>query len=99
MKKKKIKIKRMFSSLRRSINRPLESPLAFARSTPISPEEKKASSALFTDSLAISVLFFFCLFSLLFVCLSFLQVCGGRTVTWRAAYVRWCTWEVAAVAL
>ncbi|TYG82909.1 hypothetical protein ES288_D01G127000v1 [Gossypium darwinii] len=80
MKKKKIKIKRMFSSLRRSINRPLESPLAFARSTPISPEEKKASSALFTDSLAISV-------------------CGGRTVTWRAAYVRWCTWEVAAVAL
>ncbi|TYH87548.1 hypothetical protein ES332_D01G124300v1 [Gossypium tomentosum] len=48
MKKKKIKIKRMFSSLRRSINRPLESPLAFARSTPISPEEKKASSALFT---------------------------------------------------
>ncbi|KAG4138880.1 hypothetical protein ERO13_D07G160701v2 [Gossypium hirsutum] len=30
---------------------------------------------------------------------SSLQVCGGRTVTWRAAYMRWCAWEVAPMAL
>ncbi|TYH34702.1 hypothetical protein ES332_D13G143400v1 [Gossypium tomentosum] len=66
----------MLSPLRRSNNRPLESPLAFSCSTPISPEEKKASSAPLTGG---------CLCSLR---VDFLQAYGGRTMTCGGARAR-----------